>query len=282
MILVADSGSTSTRWTAAYDSGKLIHIDTEGLNPLTTPKATFTAICREVRSQLPQSDRHSKLYFYSAGCGTAATQQQASQMLSLCFTDYTVEVAGDLLGACRALCGDRAGMVGILGTGSNVCYYDGNNIADQITSLGYLLGDEGSANHIGKKLLKSFFNHTMPETLALAFKQQYDIDVPTVIDHLYHHPCPNRYLGTFALFASAHRSDPFIQNALKQSFMEFWNNQVKAISQRSHCTQLHLVGSVADAFKAEIAATLGTQGCTLGTIVKAPGSKLIEYHLLKQ
>ncbi len=50
------------------------------------------------------------------------------------------------------LLGDEPGFAAILGTGTNSCLYDGNDITLNIDSLGYFLGDEGSGCFIGKRI----------------------------------------------------------------------------------------------------------------------------------
>lgn len=55
-----------------------------------------------------------------------------------------VEVGSDMLAAARALCGRDPGIACILGTGSNSCRWDGQRIAEQVSPLGFILGDEGS------------------------------------------------------------------------------------------------------------------------------------------
>lgn len=61
-----------------------------------------------------------------------------------------VTVMSDLLGAARGLFIDQPGLPCILGTGSNSCIYDGAEIVDNVKSLGFILGDEGSGAFIGK------------------------------------------------------------------------------------------------------------------------------------
>ena len=55
-----------------------------------------------------------------------------------------VRVYSDLLGACHSVLGKNQGTVAILGTGSVVCHFNGNEITEIQGGLGYLLGDEGS------------------------------------------------------------------------------------------------------------------------------------------
>ena len=130
--LVADSGSTKTRWAlAGGDNPTAI---TLGLNPLLTPEADFHAAVRQMLADLPGAAGVGEVWFYGAGCGTEEMQSRVASWLGDDLPDATVHVAGDLLGACRATCGHSAGLVGVLGTGSNLCHYDGTRI-DQQTVL---------------------------------------------------------------------------------------------------------------------------------------------------
>lgn len=58
-----------------------------------------------------------------------------------------------MLAAARGLCGHEAGIACILGTGSNSCFYNGEEIVNNISPLGFILGDEGSGAVLGKLLV---------------------------------------------------------------------------------------------------------------------------------
>ena len=47
-------------------------------------------------------------------------------------------------------------ITGILGTGSNSCFFDGEKIYENAPSLGFMLGDEASGNNFGKITLPIF------------------------------------------------------------------------------------------------------------------------------
>ena len=63
-----------------------------------------------------------------------------------------IEVYSDLMAAARAYAG-ASGIACILGTGSNSCLYDGTEITEHISPLGFILGDEGSGAVLGKLLV---------------------------------------------------------------------------------------------------------------------------------
>ena len=74
--------------------------------------------------------------------------------------------------------GDPA-ITGILGTGSNSCFFDGEKIYENAPSLGFMLGDEASGNNFGKKLICLYFNNVLDEDL----KQKYEAEYESLILH---------------------------------------------------------------------------------------------------
>ena len=247
---------------------------TEGLNPLTCSENAFFKASSEVMQHFKSAEGCEKIFFYGAGCGTM--QAQVESMLSICFPSAYIFVEGDLLGACRACCGTQPGIVGILGTGSNACYYDGKTIAHQLPSLGYILGDEGSGNHIGKMLLKSYLSLQMPEELRTLFHNDYPYTYQQFISYIYRQPNANRFLATMAPFASAHRSHPFIQELLQHSFSQYFINQIKPLG--SYAQSVALCGSVASAFADEIKLIAKDLGLSISTTLKEPLKQLALFH----
>ena len=91
-------------------------------------------------------------------------------------------------------------IVFILGTGSNCTYYDGTDIVQKITSMGYVLMDDASGNYYGRQMLKDYFFNKMPPELALKFSKEYNLDPNIVKNTIYKKPNPQAYLATFAKF----------------------------------------------------------------------------------
>lgn len=275
MLLVADSGSTKTQWLLD-NGGEERLFESQGLNPHFTTDDQFLSVCSEIRMQagLTSSDAV-LLYFYGAGCGSEGMQLRVKGLLSTVFGNKKIFVAGDLLGACHAVCGSSAGLVGILGTGSNLCYYDGCSIARQRISTGFILGDEGSGNHIGRSILKDYLEQRMPEDLSCQFDLQYSYSPSQWLDKLYHQPNPNRFLASLAPFAAQHRADSYIQQLLEQCFRDFFR-QLDFYSDLP-AMPLHLVGGVATAFEPELRRVAAAKGVLLGTLLGYPLPRLAEY-----
>lgn len=283
MIIVADSGSTKTAW-AVGDPGKPIkHLECEGLNPHFTHEGRYLALGNWLRGAMvslcPTGPMESVgLYFYGAGCGTREAQERVERLLKQALPEAEVTVAGDLLGACRALYGQEAGVVGILGTGSNACYYDGKNINRQTFSTGYILGDEGSGNHIGRKLLKSYLTKRMPESLMKDFESQYPKTAAEFLNLLYKEPNPNRFLASLAPFASKHRGEPFIQQLLVMVFDEYLIEQVLPIMPTEK-KEIRCVGSVAAVFAKELGEVATRHGIRVVETIAQPLERLMAYHI---
>lgn len=275
MLLVADSGSTKTQWLLDDGGGEKC-FESQGLNPHFASDDLFLSVCKEVGSQAGlTADSEVSLYFYGAGCGSEEMQLRVRRLLAEAFRCDKVFVAGDLLGACHAVCGHSAGLVGILGTGSNLCYYDGCGIARQRLSTGFILGDEGSGNHIGRCLLKDYLEQRMPEELRRQFKSQYNFTSAQWLDKLYHQPNPNRFLASLAPFAAQHRGDVYIRQLLDYCFGAFFHQfdfyaDLPALP-------LHLVGGVAAAFAPELRRKAAAEGIALGEILDCPLRPLAAY-----
>ena len=277
MFLLADSGSTKTHWALVHQ-GQASELATQGLNPRLTDASAFRLVLRQVRHDLVQDKRLSAIYFYGAGCGTQQMQQQVSGWLATAFECADVEVAGDLLGACRASCGHDAGVVGILGTGSNACYYDGERVARQRVSTGYILGDEGSGNHIGRRLLKDYLEGRMPEHVSALFHDAYPLSDDALVDRIYRQPYANRFLASLATFARDYRSDAYVQEVLEECFMAFFE-QLDYYYAGHGTVPLHLVGGITRTFVPQLEAAAAAVGLAITSVLPDPMPGLIRYHL---
>jgi len=276
MVLIADCGSTKTHW-ALIDGTAVRHCSTAGLNPLFADEETYShALKTLVATMGLAGSMIDRLYFYGAGCGTAQACQRVRQWIGSCLSVESMDIAGDLLGACRAVCGHEAGLVGILGTGSNMCYYDGSAIARQRVSTGFILGDEGSGNHIGKRLLKDYLEERMPKHISTMFHDSYPYTTSEFLDRIYRQPSPNRFLASFVDFAASHRSEPYIQEVLADCFGSFFE-QTRYFGQQARLA-LSLVGGLVASFGDEIRVAASRQGICLGAMEPSPIGGLVSYH----
>jgi N-acetylglucosamine kinase-like BadF-type ATPase len=275
MILIADSGSTKTEWLFSYEEEMKIAV-TQGLHPLFITEENLTKI---IEVELPDNFKQnvSQLFFYGAGCAGKEGQEKIKRVLSKIFPKAKIEVASDLLGAAHACCGNRKGIVAILGTGSSVCQYNGKEIETIRPSLGYILGDEGSGNHIGKKLLNDFFTSKMPTDLFEKFVKKYALTRENVIEAIYKSDFPNRYLASFALFAAEHIDTVYCKKIVKDSIMELFDHHILPLYEKSKLP-VSFNGSIAFYFQEILMEICRAKHIQVNKIIQSPGEKLVEYH----
>ncbi len=155
MILLADSGSTKTDWRLLTTPDLARQITSDGINPYFE---TSDNIITKLQEQLlPSLDPQlvSRIYYYGTGCNSVASCETVEVALRTLFPNLTdVAVASDIVGAARGAAGHEQGIVCILGTGSNACCYDGQDIVRWGQPLGFWLGDEGSGGYLGKTLVR--------------------------------------------------------------------------------------------------------------------------------
>lgn len=286
MILIADSGSTKTTWMEV-ESGNMIV--TEGLNPHFTSEEQFMAACAAVRHNFQLSTSNFQLFFYGAGCGLPAQRQKVASWLSKAFETSNVHVETDMLAACRATAGDQPALVAILGTGSNACLYDGLRIVHQPTSTGYILGDQGSANHVGRLLLAGYLSHRMPSSVRRMFHDTYHMSDAQLMDAVYHQPHPNRFLASLAPFTVQHIDVEYCNDIIAESLAQWYfsvlvymRHPALRLFHAKKCENtVHVVGGFAKAIESQLQVLFEDPHpfpLHLCTVVADPIKGLQRYH----
>ena len=278
MILIADSGSTKTTWMEVESGNKVV---TEGLNPHFTTEEQFLTACQQVRQHFSTLHSPLSVFFYGAGCGLAAQRKKVADWLTKAFESSDVHVETDMLAACRATAGDQPALVAILGTGSNACYYDGQQIAYQAPSTGYILGDEGSANHIGRRMLQDYLAGCMPRNISSRFHEAYPMTREAFLDAVYHQPNANRFLASLAKFAVEHINDDYCSSEILFCLEEWYNYQLDNLIKITHCKGLYLVGGFAAHIISLIERVVENHGLEVKGVVADPIDGLRQYHIKK-
>lgn len=215
--------------------------------------------------------------FYGAGAGNLTNQKLLSGLLKQFFNVKKISVNGDLIAAARSLCGDGKGIVCIIGTGSNSCYYDGKKIGEQQASLGYIAGDEGSGNHMGKRVLQYYAYNTFDTELRMAFELMFGNDLPAILHKLYREPFPNRYLAQMVRLLHENRGHFMVENIIEDCLNDFFHHHILKYRQ-SWKQPIYFTGSVAFYFQDVIHHLCDQYELECGTIVQSPLKGLIGYH----
>lgn len=278
MLLIADSGSTKTDWRLVSSDSTVTACQTDGINPYyQTVDQIRGMLSAQLAPQLP-ADLVRRVFFYGAGCSGPSVNGIVVDALQTVFPHVeSPMVDSDMLGAARAAAGHSSGIVCILGTGANACCYDGTQITRGIQSLGFWLGDEGSGGYLGKTLVRSVFQKTLPADLIDRFQQRYSLDRPTLLDNAYKKPNPNRYFASFTPFLSDHIDHPAIQKLVTDAFQLFLQTYIMPFPE-SATWPVHVVGSIAYYFNEQLRAAVEQAGLTMGCVLKAPIERLVQYH----
>lgn len=279
MKLVVDSGSTKTDWgffNTVYD---LKAVKTQGINPCHQSEEEIRNIIRN--ELLPNTQNIdlgtvSEVFYYGAGCATESICTQMAALLKEFIPNASIAVDSDMLGAARALCGHAEGVACVLGTGSNSCLYNGKEIEDQVPSLGYILGDEGSSAALGRRLIGDCLKRQLPEAVSREFMERYSLTKESIIESVYRRPLPNRFIAGFAPFVYDKRAIPEVHKMIIQCFSEFFTRNV--INYHKPWLPVHFVGSLAGSFAEELRETADSLGMTIGKIEASPMSGLVDYH----
>ncbi len=280
MILIADGGSTKTDWVAIDHKKELFRTRTKGLNPAILNEQKLRERILNNYELEKEKTKVKQVFFYGAGCGTPQAVHKLEKVLQEIFPQAKIAVAEDMLAAVYAASGGKESIVAILGTGSNSCYYDGEQMHMLYPSLGYILMDEASGNWFGKQLIIDYYNKKMPGELARDFEKKYDLSAESIKVNLYQKEAPNTYLAHFAEFMFDHRDEQYIQSLLKSGFALFIENRILPYPKAKE-VPVYFIGSIAWFFKPTLKEIALKKGIHIKNIIRRPINHLIDYHLTK-
>lgn len=247
MNLFFDCGATKCDCIVLDENGRYAqHCSDTGFNASYADDEAISAILN--RFAQTANEHYKQIVFSGAGCGNPQNGQRVKNLLTKYFQADEVVVESDLAGACRLLCPGVPGIVAILGTGAAVCRYDGSSIAEQVPSLGWMLGDEGSGTHLGKKFIASYLKGELLPATATAYESEFAVDRAEVLRRIYRAPSPNLFFSEVTKFMNKHAdSDPQIKIAIREAVDDFFQFQVTKITNYQQYT-LNLMGSIGTYF----------------------------------
>ena len=280
MILIADSGSTKCSWAICDLKGNIVdRCSTMGFNPyFITSKKVLNHLdasnLNEIKHQITE------VFFYGAGCSSKKMNAIIEKPFKSFFSKADVNIHHDLDAACYSMYDGEPAITGILGTGSNSCYFDGDKIYESAPSLGFMLGDEASGNSFGKKIINLYFNNILSDDLKAKYEKGYEKDISVINANVYNNPKANVYLAKFFPFVSDNKDHIQMKTLILSSIEEFFQLHISCFENYQK-VKINFIGSVAFFLEQEIVEVAKKNGCQIGYIVKNPIDKLIEYHFKK-
>lgn len=278
MILIADSGSTKCDWKLLEGETEVGSVSTMGFNPYFHSEAIISATLKVQKLFTDNAERISEVYIYSAGCSSPELNKVLENGLRAVFRKAKIMVDHDVLGAALAACQGEPGIACILGTGSNSCYYNGETIYEEIPSLAYILGDEGSGSWYGKQLLRDYlYKEPIPRELREELEAQ-GHDKDSIRENIYMQEHANVYLASFMKTISKYRETDYVNEMIHDGMQEFLHRHVCCFKNFKE-VPVNFVGSIAYYFQDILKEEAAKLGITIGNVIKKPIDGLVEYHL---
>ena len=272
-ILIGDVGATGSDWVLVSNHGAT-QFSLGGYNPISQADGVLDQLLLDLRDEM-QERKMDQLHFYGAGIGVSTKTPSIKKRVVEALGAPNVYLYSDLLGAARAVCDRSPGVVCILGTGSNACFYDGNAIENG-HSLGYPLGDEGSGMDIGRRLVKAYYYGLMPVYLRKHFTSILPTSRIEFLTNFKGQTAPNRYLAGLTSLLQEIKDEPFIQETLALAFTEFVNCHLSHFKTYS---KINAIGSIAYYFCGEFEKCLKEHRLCLGKVKKRPIEGLMSFHV---
>lgn len=290
MKLIVESGATKTDWRALSPDKAPVIVKTSGINLASMRSDAIEPIVINALNEFQRQgvmEGVDEVFFYAAGLieqegiRVPDLAKELDKVFSSFFPTAIIEYASDMLSAARSLCGDKPGIVAILGTGSNSCFFDGEKIVKNVPSGGFILGDEGSGSCLGKRFVSDYIKGLVPEPLAGEFGKDFQVDYHTVVKNVYRGDAPSKYLGSFAPWILQHYdSSEYVRNLVEGNFRDFMNIFLKQYDTQSY--PVGVVGGFGFANKSILEKVAASCGIKISTVISTPMDRLIDYHLSKQ
>lgn len=281
MIAVIYSGSRYAEWRLATKGQMVSSFKTVGINPFFNDEKYILQLLNKVDRLVTNAERVKKIYFFGAGASSKDRNDIIANAFAKFFRYSKITIEHDMKAAALACCGDEEGIIGIIGSGSNASYFDGKKLKPNNYGLGFVLADEGSANWLGRKLLKAFLNDTMPEGLSEKLKIKYSLDRKLVLDRVYRQPQPTLFLSSFADFLLENRHEEWVIEVVKEGFQKYCATYLLPLAGQFPGKQVFVVGSVAAGFEDLLRETAFQNNLLISNIIKEPIHNVLNYYLDK-
>lgn len=282
MIAVIFSGSRYADWRLADKNRVLYGFRTTGFNSYIQDERYIFQLLNKDTNLINNAEKIKRIYFFGAGASSPERQEKTAQIFSSFFRNAKVQVNHDLLASAISTFGDEKGIIGIIGSGSNAAFYDGNKIIDNNYGLGYILADEGSTNWLARELLKDFLKENMPSFIREKLLHKHNLDRKIILEKIYNHPNPNVFLSSFSDFFFENREEPYIFNTIKRGLDLYIKNYLIPLAEEYPDHVFNFTGSVAYNFPDLLKTLAKDQHLQVGSIIREPIQNLIKYYINKK
>ena len=277
MRIIAESSSTKSVWALVEDGNIVESVKIEGINPFFQ---SIREISHIIRLGLPDTffrRRWEHVDLYCSGC-TSVEKKKIVEASAVAQFKTPVTVESNLLGAARGLLGKKSGIVSILDSGSSSCQYDGNGIEKQVSSLGFILGDEGSGAALGRILLSDCLKDVAPKEISDLFYDKYKLTTDEIMDEVYTTNATNKWLSKYASFLSEHIDNEYVNALVRGELKRFFVRNILQYDYEKY--PVSFVGEIACMYEKELKEVAAELGVSVDSIEKNALPGLVKYHTI--
>jgi len=278
MYFIAESGSTKCDWMLVDGKNNQSFCSTMGFNPYFHSSDLIETELKKVEKIVAIASDIKGVYFYGAGCSSEELNETVKAGLEKVFVNAKIIVDHDLLACAYATYSGKPQISCIIGTGSNSCYFDGEQVSEVVPALGYILGDEGSGSFFGKQLIANFLYHRLPKEIEQDFIAEYNLSKDDLIEHVYMMPNANVFIASFMPFIAKHKDNPYFKDMVREGFKKFIDVHVTCYNNYKE-VEVNFVGSISQIFEQELREAADFYNVTIGSLIRRPAEALVAYHL---
>lgn len=274
-LLIAESGATKTDW-CYLENGKPVFFKIEGLHPFFLNGEVKQELKALVGRLLPD-----RIYFYGAGISDYQPDENLAELLTSLFPHADLQFLSDLTAAARSSFGDDEGIVALLGTGSACGYFKNGDLQHKAASLGFAIGDEGSAADLGKRILKGYYRNLFSsETSGFISKALNNRTYQEMMSLVYTSERPSYTLAAFAGDVLISGCSDELEQLTRAALTDFMNSLLLPVFRISEC-RVVFSGSVAVAHASVLKKCAEMAGIGSFLITDSVINGLAEYHISK-
>lgn len=275
MTIVVEAGATKSDWRY-LDGGSGRRVLLPGINVSTIAMQRNLEVIAEGLAAAGASSVDG-LYLYVAGIVTPQVREEVSAFVRSRISLDDFDIQDDLVAAARSVCGRSEGIVAILGTGSNACFWNGSTVSFRVRSGGYIIGDEGGGACLGKLFLGDYIKGLVPDDVASDFASSHDASYEGIVALVYRSEAPAGALGSLAPWLlERYPSSGYVRELIDGNFRSFIQRSLL----RYDVSRLPVgvVGGWGSACREIFTRLCAEAGIQTGTFVAQPIDGLVRYH----
>ncbi|WP_028297024.1 hypothetical protein [Olivibacter sitiensis] len=281
MVVLVYSGSRFADWRLVDKGNVLAAFKTLGINPNHSDERYITQLLNKSNILVNHAEKIKKIHFFGAGSSDAEGIAMIKQAFASFFRYAKITVNNDLLAAAFASLGEQKGIVCVLGSGTNAAYFSGRRLEANNFGLGYILGDEGSSNWMGRYLLRSLLTDVMPMDIKTKFIAQYPLDKKQILDRVYRINNPALFLSSFTDFVMENKEEPFIKNMILEGLHLVFDTYLLPLSMKHPGIPISFTGSIASRYEDWVRDIADKHKLAVERVIKEPIHNLLNYYINK-